>query len=108
MQFNTHVGASPRVLNIAIAAASNNGMTTPATTPQLVVKVNDQLLSTLKYSNDKAIYREAMQSGKYHEVHIPLPEGILKKDVNRVTLELQDGMVMYDAISLREPPSEEE
>ncbi|WP_315708317.1 polysaccharide lyase family protein [Brenneria uluponensis] len=107
IQFNTHVDASPRVLNIAIAAASNNGMTTPTTTPQLAVKVNDQRLSTLRYSNDKAIYREAMQNGRYHEVHIPLPDGVLKKGVNRVTLELQGGMVMYDAISLSEPSEEE-
>ncbi|QYM92138.1 polysaccharide lyase family protein [Dickeya zeae] len=100
VQFTTRTPEQPYTLNIALAAASNSGMTTPASSPQLVVKLNDQLLTTLKYDNDKAIYRGAMQSGRYHEAHIPLPAGILQPGSNRITLELQGGMVMYDAITL--------
>ncbi|GAB7194746.1 polysaccharide lyase family protein [Dickeya oryzae] len=105
IQFTTRAPEQPYTLNIALAAASNSGMTTPASSPQLAVKLNDQLLTTLKYDNDKAIYRGAMQSGRYHEAHIPLPAGILQPGSNRITLELQGGMVMYDAITLTETPS---
>jgi len=79
-------------------------MTTPASSPQLAVKLNGQLLTTLKYDNDKSIYRGAMQSGRYHEAHIPLPAGALQQGGNRITLELLGGMVMYDAITLTETP----
>ncbi|MCA7013695.1 rhamnogalacturonate lyase [Dickeya dadantii] len=102
--FNTRTPEQPYTLNIAIAAASNNGMTTPASSPQLAVRLNGQLLTTLKYDNDKSIYRGAMQSGRYHEAHIPLPAGALQQGGNRITLELLGGMVMYDAITLTETP----
>ncbi|WFN57039.1 polysaccharide lyase family protein [Dickeya lacustris] len=55
-------------------------------------------------NNDKAIYRGAMQSGRYHDVHIPLPTGALRDGNNAISLELQGGMVMYDAITLTETP----
>jgi rhamnogalacturonan endolyase len=86
-------------LNIAIAAASSSGMKQP-TSPKLEIKINGHLLKTLEYSNDKAIYREAMQSGRYHDEHIAVSSEWLKSGDNSLTLELLGGAFMYDTINL--------
>ncbi|SLM61960.1 polysaccharide lyase family protein [Dickeya aquatica] len=104
--FTAHQPQKAYTLHIALAGASNSGMTTPVSTPQLAVKLNDRSLTTLRYDNDKAIYRGAMQSGRYHEAHIPLPAGALREGSNTLSLDLQGGMVMYDAITLTETPAE--
>ncbi|WFN57038.1 polysaccharide lyase family protein [Dickeya lacustris] len=47
--FTTHQPQKAYTLHIGLAGASNSGMSTPVTTPQLAVKLNDQWLTTLKY-----------------------------------------------------------
>lgn len=88
-------------LNVALAAASNFGMTKP-TTPELDVIVNGKTLSTLKYDNDKAIYRGALTSGQYHLNRIPINYDVLNKGNNVVSLKLKGGSLMYDVITLSE------
>lgn len=88
-------------LNIALAAASNSDMQKP-TSPELRVKVNGHLLDTLRYENDKTLYRGALQSGRYHAVTLPVDAGLLHHGENKVSLELIGGAVMYDVISLTE------
>lgn len=92
-------------LNIALAAASNNGMQTPATSPALRISINGKVLETLRYDNDKTLYRGALQSGRYHAVTLSVPAERLHTGSNSVSLELLGGAVMYDVISLTEAPS---
>ncbi|MBN3056836.1 polysaccharide lyase family protein [Pectobacterium brasiliense] len=88
-------------LNIALAAASNSGMSEP-TMPQLAVAVNGTTLETLTYANDKTIYRGALQSGRYHIARIPVSSRFLKNGNNTITLQLKGGSVMYDVVTLSE------
>lgn len=88
-------------LNIALAAASNFGMT-DATTPELAVLVNGKNVATLKYENDKAIYRGALNSGRYHFERIPVDAGLLRNGNNRISLKLQGGSLMYDIVTFSE------
>lgn len=89
-------------LNIAFAAASNSGMGTGSSSPDLTIKVNGQILETLKYENDKAIYRSAMRSGRYHFIKIPIKAEYLTDGENNISLQLNGGSVMYDVITLTE------
>ncbi|MCA5929664.1 rhamnogalacturonate lyase [Pectobacterium versatile] len=88
-------------LNIALAAASNSGMSEP-TMPQLAIAVNGSTLETLTYENDKTIYRGALQSGRYHIARIPVSSRFLKNGNNTITLQLKGGSVMYDVVTLSE------
>lgn len=89
-------------LNIALAAASNNGMQSINSPPALTIKVNNTALKTLKYENDKTLYRSAMRNGRYHVESIPVDAALLRSGDNTVSLELNGGSVMYDIITLTE------
>ncbi|MBS1204039.1 MAG: rhamnogalacturonate lyase [Proteobacteria bacterium] len=89
-------------LHIALAAASNSGMGSSNSAPSLVVKVNGKVLDTLKYSNDKTIYRGALRNGKYHLATLPISKALLHNGNNTITLQLNGGSVMYDIITLSE------
>ncbi|MGY5958716.1 polysaccharide lyase family protein [Kosakonia sp. BK9b] len=89
-------------LNIALAAASNSGMGSSNSAPSLVVKVNGKAVNTLKYANDKTLYRGALQNGQYHLAAIPLNADLLRQGNNTITLQLTGGSVMYDVITLSE------
>ncbi|QTF10887.1 rhamnogalacturonate lyase [Brenneria izadpanahii] len=88
-------------LNISLAAASNGSMSNP-TAPELAVTVNGKTIQALKYDNDKAIYRGALQSGRYHLARVPITPNLLKKCNNIVSLELKGGSFMYDVVTLSE------
>lgn len=88
-------------LNIALAAASNGSMSNP-TAPELAVVVNGKTIQTLKYENDKTIYRGALKNGRYHFEQIAITPAQLKKGNNTISLELKGGSVMYDVITLSE------
>ena len=85
-------------LNIALAATSNSDMQKP-TSPALRVKINGHELKTLRYENDKTLYRGALQSGRYHWITLPVDTSLLHRGDNQISLELLGGAVMYDAIS---------
>lgn len=88
------------VLNIALAAASNSGMSN-TTKPQLKVRINNTDIATISdLKNDKAIYRSALNSGRYHAYSFDIKSTILNKGANSVQLELQGGAFMYDTINL--------
>jgi len=88
------------VLNIALAAASNSGMSN-TTKPQLKVTVNNSHITTISdLKNDKAIYRSALNSGRYHAYSFDIKKAILNKGTNSVQLELKGGAFMYDTINL--------
>lgn len=89
-------------LNIALAAASNSGMSTPSSAPALTVTVNGKALETLKYDNDKTLYRGALRNGRYHFARIPVSAELLRAGNNIVSLKLDGGSVMYDVITLSE------
>ncbi|MFE8146348.1 polysaccharide lyase family protein [Brenneria goodwinii] len=88
-------------LNISLAAASNGSMSNP-TAPELAVVVNGKTVQALKYDNDKAIYRGALQNGRYHLARVPVTSNLLKKGNNIVSLELKGGSFMYDIVTLSE------
>ncbi|MEC5345196.1 polysaccharide lyase family protein [Brenneria populi] len=88
-------------LNISLAAASNGSMSNP-TAPELAVAVNGKTVQTLKYDNDKAIYRGALQSGRYHLARVPVARELLKTGNNTVSLRLKGGSLMYDIVTLSE------
>lgn len=89
-------------LNIALAAASNSGMGSNNTAPSLEVKVNGKTVETLKYANDKTLYRGALRNGQYHLATIPLNADLLRRGNNHISLQLTGGSVMYDLITLSE------
>ncbi|MFP9229993.1 polysaccharide lyase family protein [Pectobacterium cacticida] len=88
-------------LTLSLAAASNFGMT-KATAPELDVVVNGKKVETLKYENDKTLYRGALQSGRYHLNRIPVSYEVLKKGNNVISLQLKGGSLMYDIVTLSE------
>ncbi|MGM3173213.1 polysaccharide lyase family protein [Dickeya lacustris] len=90
---------SSRVLNVAFAAASNRGMTNP-TTPSLSVLVNGTKVKDIQYDNDKALYRGALNSGKYHYERIAISGALLRDGANTITFRLNGGTFMYDAVTL--------
>lgn len=102
-QWNIHFDLKgdegPCQLELAIAAASNSGMTRP-TSPYLSVSINGKTLAELRYENDKAIYRHALSSGQYHASKLEIPAGLIQPGENTVTLELKGGAIMYDSIAL--------
>ena len=63
------------------------------------VLLNNKVIKTLTYENDKAIYRGATRSGKYHNEKIELPADKMVNGNNTVTFRLQGGAFMYDFIS---------
>lgn len=89
-------------LNIALAAASNSGMGSNNTSPQLAVLVNGKSVETLKYANDKTLYRGALRNGQYHLATLPVSADLLRNGNNTITLQLKGGSVMYDVITLSE------
>lgn len=88
-----------KTLNISIAAASNSGMNHP-TTPKLAVVLNGNKIATLIYDNDKAVYRGALQSGRYHNELINVSKENLKSGENELVLDLEGGAFVYDTILL--------
>lgn len=89
-------------LNIALAGASNSGMGSDNSAPSLTVEVNGTALETLKYENDKAIYRGALRNGQYHLARIPIAADRLRAGNNTIALKLNGGSVMYDVITFSE------
>lgn len=89
-------------LNIALAAASNSGMGAANSAPSLTVNVNGKVLDTLKYANDKTLYRGALRNGQYHLATLPISADLLRKGNNQISLQLNGGSVMYDVITLSE------
>lgn len=98
IRFSDAADHQPRYLNVAFAAVSNFGMDHP-TKPVMQVLLNNKVIKTLAYENDKAIYRGATRSGKYHHEKIELPTKIIVNGNNTVTFRLQGGAFMYDFIS---------
>lgn len=98
IRFSDTADRQPRYLNVAFAAVSNFGMDHP-TKPVMQVLLNNKVIKTLAYENDKAIYRGATRSGKYHNEKIELPADKMVNGNNTVTFRLQGGAFMYDFIS---------
>ncbi|MGF1735136.1 polysaccharide lyase family protein [Photobacterium satsumensis] len=90
------------LLNVAIAAASNFGMGADSTKPELAIRVNGSLLTVLNYENDKAVYRSAMQSGRYHNEKLDIPAHMLIDGENNIELEVLGGAFIYDTINLQQ------
>lgn len=89
-------------LNIALAAASNSGMGSSNTSPELAVLVNGKSVETLNFANDKTLYRGALRNGQYHLATLPVSADLLRNGNNTITLQLKGGSVMYDIITLSE------
>ncbi len=102
IHFNIQPDKPSYQLNIALAAASNSGMGDGITEPKLAVTVNGQLVETLQYKNDKALYRSALRNGRYHLAPITVPANLLHSGDNQISLQLEGGAVMYDIITLSE------
>lgn len=98
IRFSDTANGQPRYLNVAFAAVSQFGMDHP-TKPVMQVLLNNKVIKTLTYENDKAIYRGATSSGKYHYEKIALPANSINDGNNSVTFRLQGGAFMYDFIS---------
>lgn len=82
-----------RTLRIALAAASSG-------TPHLEVAINGHVVESLTYTNDAAIYRQAMQSGNFHSQVTTIPANYIVTGQNVLSLKAVSGTFMYDAISL--------
>lgn len=100
--FNLQPKKENYTLTLALAAASNSGMGKQTTTPSLTVAINNNTLKTLTFDNDKALYRGALRSGKYHLERITIPHDLLINGNNTITLQLNGGAIMYDIITLTE------
>ncbi len=66
------------------------------------MNVNGKVLDTLKYANDKTLYRGALRNGQYHLATLPISADLLRKGNNQISLQLNGGSVMYDVITLSE------
>lgn len=96
--FNDTRDNNPRTLRVAIAAASGS-LIFNVTTARLSVSVNSFNVAELQYENDKAIYRDALQSGNFYAEKITVDADKVVDGINVVSLTVVDGMFMYDAIS---------
>ncbi len=71
------------------------------TKPQLNIRINNTELASIKnLKNDKAIYRSALNSGRYRDYSFNVNYSLLKQGTNTVQLELKGGAFMYDTINL--------
>ncbi len=86
-----------RILNIGIAATSNNILN--KTQPSLKVFLNNILLKHFSYENDKSIYRGALQSGNFSSESILIPSKNIITGLNFISLNLIGGAIMYDTIN---------
>lgn len=101
INFKDKADHTPRYLNIAFSGASNSGMNAQGkATPSLDVYINNEKIKNISFDNDKSIYRGAMDSGKYHNISIPIDELLIKDGVNTVQLRNISGSLMYDCITL--------
>lgn len=90
--FEDSPDSNARVLRVAFAAASSSSSVT--------ISVNGVEIGHFAYENDNTIYRDALQSGRYHPEKMKVPADLIVEGQNVVTFTLNRGMVMYDAISL--------
>lgn len=93
VEFNDIPDHLGRLLKLSIAAASSF-----SSIPKLHVYVNSNLLGSLSLSNDKAIYRGAMQSGNYYISTLYIPADQVLNGKNTLTLNLVSGAFMYDTL----------
>jgi rhamnogalacturonan endolyase len=81
------------VLTISVAGQTSN--------PRLQVLVNDNPVGTYTGGNSSAEYRSAILGSSYHENKIiRFPASLLHNGSNVVTLRLDGGSIMYDAVKL--------
>ncbi|XP_048523313.1 rhamnogalacturonate lyase isoform X1 [Dendroctonus ponderosae] len=88
-----------RILRLAIAAATGS-LIFNVTTAHLQVEVNDVALADFEFDNDKAVYRDALQSGNFFWEKITVPAETVIDGENVLSLRVTRGSIMYDAISL--------
>ncbi|KAH1007621.1 hypothetical protein HUJ04_004833 [Dendroctonus ponderosae] len=88
-----------RILRLAIAAATGS-LIFNVTTAHLQVEVNDFALADFEFDNDKAVYRDALQSGNFFWEKITVPAETVIDGENVLSLRVTRGSIMYDAISL--------
>ncbi len=85
-------------LTASLAGATNAGTT-------VTVKVNGSTKGTWKPGyNDAAIYRSAMQSGRWHLMNTKFPASSLKEGANTISLTMsgngKNGGFLYDCVKL--------
>ncbi len=90
-----------RILNIGIAGSSLNILDKNNNKlPKLKIYLNNILIKTLIYDNDKSIYRGALLSGNFNSEKIIIPYKIFVKNLNILELKLKSGSFIYDNINL--------
>lgn len=65
------------------------------------VLVNGHRVGDLYFDNDSAIYRSAMQSGKYHSNVLTVSAAQVVDGENTIQFLISLGQVMYDTVSLQ-------
>ena len=68
--------------------------------PHLIITLNGHKVLDVYFDNDSAVYRSAMQSGKYHFNVIQIRADQIVDGENVLELSNGKGQIMYDAISL--------
>lgn len=88
-----------RILRLGIAAATGS-LIFNVTTAHLHVEVNGLTIADFEFENDKAVYRDALQSGNFYSKKIAVPAGTVIDGENVMSIRVTSGSIMYDAISL--------
>ncbi|MBQ8457322.1 MAG: chitobiase/beta-hexosaminidase C-terminal domain-containing protein [Prevotella sp.] len=105
VKFNLAEAAdAPLRLTIATAGASQ--------TPKLEVKMNDNLLSGITFTNDAGIYRSSVTGGRDSLIVLEVPTTYLQQGENTLSLKVWNlgtkiGGVMYDCIKLESLEAEQ-
>ena len=72
------------------------------------INLNGKKIFSERFENDRAAYRSALKSGRYHLITVPITYDQLKQNqVNTISF-TTDGYLMYDAIQLGEECKEDE
>lgn len=96
VEFEDRADGAGRSLKLGIAAASSASIGGSA--PTLHVYLNETLLDTISYPNDKSIYRGATLCGNYHLETWVIPAALVKDGKNTLKLTLSGGAFMYDSL----------
>ncbi|KAH1015121.1 hypothetical protein HUJ05_012899 [Dendroctonus ponderosae] len=94
-----------RILRLAIAAATGS-LIFNVTTAHLQVEVNDVALADFEFDNDKAVYRDALQSGNFFWEKITVPAETVIDGENVLSLRVTRGSIITHVSPQNTPESE--
>ncbi|WP_250207734.1 polysaccharide lyase family protein [Curvibacter sp. CHRR-16] len=95
--FDDRADGRDRQLTLALAGSSD-ALRPVYSAPRLVVRMNGVEIGVVTPENDKALYRSANRSGRYSSHALRIPAALLRTGRNTITLQLEGGQVMYDAV----------